>query len=310
MYLYNTRKEREIYSGSFTDTFTDDPAFWDRYDKLISGLDSSSKKEIIQALVRIKAMLSSDEETMDLFTEKEQVVFQKIEDAQNEIIQLTDNLWAYKGYILPINDFRSESFRDRLGIKMIERKEKLMHKSIIDVGGYIGDSSLVLSELTDDYVYAFEPVKEYFELMHKTVRYNSANIIPVKMVATDETCEKNLSIGEQLFNSTIEEIGNREYKEVRKVKGITIDDFVSQNHLRIGLIKIHAEGAEQAVLRGARRTIETQAPVIIVEINHSESDFYDIKPLLEEYNKTYGFKVYKPINHMLCLGLKLIAEQR
>ena len=48
----------------------------------------------------------------------------------------------------------------------------MIQGDIIDAGGFIGDSVLVLSPLTGGKVYTFEPVRENFDLMQKTMELN------------------------------------------------------------------------------------------------------------------------------------------
>lgn len=254
-------------------------------------------------------MNSYEDNIIDIFTEeeKEKIACLKKELKCN-IIHLAENVWAYRGYMLPINDFRAEIFLERMGIGCIEDRSRCAHKDMIDVGAYIGDSALILSELTNENVYAFDPIEDNIEYMKQTALMNQRKIIPMNMAVSNKNGKEYLSVGEAVFNSTIEEIGERKYVEKVPVTTVTIDQFVSKYDLTIGLIKIHAEGAEQRVLEGARNTIIEQAPVIIVEMNHTENDFYNIKPMIEEMRSDYGFKVFKPMNGLICLGLKLIAE--
>lgn len=309
--LYRTKKERLIYGNHFGDIFdfSRESNFPQKFYNLLNNLDLNSKDIIISCLYRIKALNTCEDDTIDIFTEeeKEKMAFVK-KDLKCNIMHLAENVWAYRGYLLPINDFRAEIFFEKLGISCIEDRNRCAHKDMIDVGAYIGDSALILSELTSENVYAFEPVEDNIEYMKQTALMNQRKILPMHMAVSNINGKDYLSVGEAVFNSTIEEIGERKYVEKVPVTTVTIDQFVSRRNLTIGLIKIHAEGAEQKVLEGARNTISEQAPVIIVEMNHTEDDFYNIKPMIEEMRADYGFKVFKPMNGLICLGLKLIAE--
>ncbi len=309
--LYRTKKERLIYGNHFGDIFdfSKESNFPHKFYNLLNDLDVCSKNIIISCLYRIKVLNSCEDEIIDIFTEEEKEKMACIKrDLKCNIMHLAENVWAYKGYMLPIKDFRGEIFLEKMGISCIEDRDRCAHKDMIDVGAYIGDSALVLSELTSGNVYAFDPVEGNIEYMKQTALMNQRKIIPMNMAVSDKDGEDYLSVGEAVFNSTIEEIGERKYVEKVPIKTVTIDQFVSKYGLAIGLLKIHAEGAEQKVLEGARNTIIEQAPVIIVEMNHTENDFYNIKPMIEEMRSDYGFKVFKPMNGLICLGLKLIAE--
>lgn len=309
-FLYFTAGEKSIYNNAFNDIFdfSNNSNFYDKFMKLTYRLDAESKHCLVKCLSLIQRLKMCDTETMDIFTEEERnELLLRRNRLEKGIVRLSDNLWEYCGYILPVRDFRAEIFEDRIGVETIENKKAIYGKDIIDVGAYVGDSSLILSELTDGSVYAIEPINKNIEHIEITAKINQKKIIPINAAAADTDSIGSLAIGERIYNSSIERLGSRRYVDTVDTKTMTIDQFVRKNKLDIGLIKIHAEGAEQKVLLGAKETIATQAPVIIVEINHTESDFYDIKPILEEWQKRYRFRVYKPNNGLICLGLKLIA---
>lgn len=68
---------------------------------------------------------------------------------------------------------------EKLFTRKLENKEKIKNLDIIDAGACSGDSALILSELTDRNVYAFEPVSSNYENMLKTIELNDVkNIIP------------------------------------------------------------------------------------------------------------------------------------
>lgn len=279
---------------------------------LLDGLDDASCNIIKRCIERINLINSVSVDEIDLFTNDEkQKMLEATKYIKNNVKKHSEDSWSCNDFFLPINDFRAEIFYDRLGIERVNDLEKCKDKTIIDVGGYIGDSALVLSRLTSDKVYVFEPLQKYIELIHKTKELNNiTNIIPVNMAVSEHSGKDIFEIGETNYTSGLNKIGGRKYNEQVEVDVVSIDEYVEDNNLTVGLIKIHAEGAEQKVLRGAKKTIEKQAPILIVEINHTESDFFDIKPLIEQINPNYQFAVYKPANGCVCLGTKIIAEVR
>ncbi|HHU71606.1 MAG TPA: FkbM family methyltransferase, partial [Clostridiales bacterium] len=89
----------------------------------------------------------------------------------------------------------------------------------------------------------------------------------------------------------------------------TLDSYVNENNLNVGLIKVDIEGAEQDFLDGAIETIIQYRPILIISIYHSLDDFFNIKPKLEALNLGYTFKIYRPIlKRSIISETLLIAE--
>jgi FkbM family methyltransferase len=51
-----------------------------------------------------------------------------------------------------------------------------------------------------------------------------------------------------------------------------IDNFVEENNLETGLIKVDIEGFEQMLLRATEKTIRKQKPILMICFDHSGSD--------------------------------------
>ena len=47
-------------------------------------------------------------------------------------------------------------------------------------------------------------------------------------------------------------------------------------------------------MKGALETIKEQKPVLIISIYHNYSDFFEIKPMIEDLNLGYKFKIIEP----------------
>jgi len=79
----------------------------------------------------------------------------------------------------------------------------------------------------------------------------------------------------------------------------TLDNVASLLHLdRVDLIKIDAEGAEVAVLQGARSVIAAQRPVLLVEVNNRAlaAQGHSATSLLEMMESSFNYRicVYSP----------------
>jgi hypothetical protein len=83
------------------------------------------------------------------------------------------------------------------------------------------------------------------------------------------------------------------YKKAKEydIPVTSIDDYVQENSLNVGLIKLDVEGAESNVIEGAINTIKTQKPLLIISIYHTPKDFFEIKPKLENLQLGYHFLI-------------------
>ena len=221
------------------------------------------------------------------------------------------NNCSYDKYILPKNHFEPEVFYDKSGMDYIKNINQVKNKNIIDAGGYIGDSAIVFSDYTDKNVYSFEPILQNYNLMLKTIELNKKNnIIPVNMALGDENKEIGMdaSIGAGCGLS----IENAKQSDINcienKVKMVTLDSYVKENNIEVGLIKTDLEGFEQPFLRGALETIKEQKPVLIISIYHNYSDFFEIKPMIENLNLGYKFRIIRNKSPQLITETKLLAE--
>ena len=196
----------------------------------------------------------------------------------------------------------------------INNLEYLKNKNIIDAGGYIGDTALLFSNYTNKNVYSFEPFQKNIDLMNKTIKLNDVNnIIPIKKALGDENKDMYIYFkNDGLADACIELEEKREFIDSNlaeeKIETITLDSFVEENNIEVGLIKTDLEGFEQNFLKGAVNTIKNQKPILIISIYHNYSDFFDIKPMIESWNLGYKFKIGKPSQATAIVETVLIAE--
>lgn len=54
--------------------------------------------------------------------------------------------------------------------------------------------------------------------------------------------------------------------ETEEIELVTLDSYVKEHNLKIGLIKVDIEGFEMEFLKGAKETICTQKPTMILSI--------------------------------------------
>ncbi len=287
---------------------TEDPDFKEKYLHLISGLDPESVVIINRIISRQQKYLNSDKKELDLFTREEQEELRLLHEHFNqEIFKVSDDLFAYRNYLLPINHFESSVFYFRHGLEEVKTLDKVKGKAILDVGGFIGDSVLIFSELGPSCIYTFEANPDNYELLQKTLELNNiTNAIPVPVALGDHigtiTFHKGGSSSGAVFREGIQ------YTDDIEVPLTTLDAFVAKHPMEIGLIKVDIEGGEPGFLEGAKKTICEQRPILLLSIYHNAHDFFELKPLLESWNLDYNFRIHKPTYGNATSETLLIAE--
>lgn len=264
----------------------------ENYKNLVRGLDVDSINTVNLLLSRVRSALSG--QTKIINTTKEELDLQTIyKDFRQSIVQVSDNCYAYKDFLLPTNCFGEQVYFDEYGAGIYFSPKATKDKNIIDAGGYIGDAALFLSRWTDKNVYVFEPSKINFPMIQKTIELNnSKNIIPI---------QKALSFKTEILYFTNDEAASHittdsDAPGIEKVEAISLDEFTAENPMEIGLIKVDVEGAEPQFLAGARKTIESQRPIILLSIYHNFHDFFMLKPMIESWGLNYKFYIHKPTN--------------
>ena len=175
-----------------------------------------------------------------------------------------------------------------------EDKNFLENKDIIDAGAFTGDTAIPLSEVTHKNVFAFEPFEESFKLLKENVEINNiSNIKPVNKSLGNINGERSLYLANDNFQGITSDSNLRKYTEELKVQEVTVDQFVKENNLDVGLITIDVEGAEKDLLSGAVETIKSQKPMLFISIYHSVEDFFEIKPWIENLDLGYKFEIIK-----------------
>lgn len=305
---YVHKFEKNIIMKAFGDVKKDED-FEKKFLKLIKNLDKESVDTLITIFNRIEKIYWAPENVhLDLYTQEEKKKLRELkENFTDKIMKISSGLYYYDGFYLPANQFEDSVFYYKHGIDSLKTLDKIRGKNIIDAGGYIGDSILILSPLTDKKVYSFEAVSQSYELMQKTIELNNIkNAVPVKKALgeKDETMEIIIAGS----SSTVENRYGMDDKKREKVECITLDEFVDEHKLDVGMIKVDIEGAEQSFLKGAKKTIREQKPTLLISIYHNLDDLMAIKPIIEEWNLGYKFRIYRPVIKKIVAETLLIAE--
>jgi FkbM family methyltransferase len=173
---------------------------------------------------------------------------------------------------------------------------------VFDIGANIGEVSLFCAHLLgeDAKVYAFEPMKETYEVLKYNIDLNKygKRITPFNIALSDQNGEADL------FAATeVDELGS--FEDGLHTLYATNDRSVLLHKIAMekmddkkelpspDFIKLDVEGAELHVLRGAADTLKKHHPKILLEFNAEtfEAAGYTQNDMLD-FLKPFGYKFY------------------
>ena len=273
-----------------------------KLDNLKKDLDKESYNLIDLVYRRITTIFPCIDEVSLFYTRKADILTESEIQYKNYKI---DGILPAHGMIVP----EESVFHYHSGLKCLSANilDRIKNTDFIDGGAFIGDSAFTFVKYNPKRIFAFEPSDENFANMKKNISLEKFDelIIPVKKGVFSKTGNVSVS-GENLcFFIDDENLNNAENKETIEV--VSLDDFVEENNLNVGLIKLDVEGVESDVINGALNTIKKFKPVLLISIYHNPKDFFEIKPLIESLDLGYNFMIKKLNNRRLIAETMLIA---
>jgi FkbM family methyltransferase len=178
----------------------------------------------------------------------------------------------------------------------------------VDVGANLGYFSILMSRLVGEtgQVIAFEPMPDTFEILCKNVSLNQlTNTKTVRGAVSNESASVQLFTEPSVaLSKTASMIAYRleGARQATQVPALRLDDYFAGEKRLPDLIKMDVEGAEGAVLKGARETITRGQPLLMVEIHAWGSpESQQILDLLAEFE--YEVDILEIRGHeALCLA--------
>jgi FkbM family methyltransferase len=163
----------------------------------------------------------------------------------------------------------------------------------IDAGAHAGLITTALAGAVgpDGHVWSIEPGVETVKRLRRALELSGhANVEVVEAAASDAGGELHLSIGRDPALTQL--VGS----EGRTVRAVTLDGLWSaRGEPEVSVVKVDVEGAEPAVLRGARRLLERWHPPILLEANDAAARDLQasiLAPLGYERTQPDGFAPY------------------
>ena len=146
-------------------------------------------------------------------------------------------------------------------------------KSIIDIGAWIGDNSLVWSRLLNPEtarVYAIDPSAANIAFGQEVAALNGIDNISWHAAACSDQDGRKLYYEGAIAHTRFNEDG---IGKLSPVETTTLDTIVGAgNWGSIGLIHIDVEGMEKKVLAGARNILRDSRPIVVYEQHICEED--------------------------------------
>lgn len=174
--------------------------------------------------------------------------------------------------------------------------------SFLDIGSNVGSYSILANSHVGAKTISFEPLPSTVEFLkrNKELNGNSTSWKIEKLALGD----KDDSLWFTSDRDTMNQIVDSEYVGPKlKVSVITLDGYCNSNKALLNLIKIDAEGFDENVVRGGRKTLfnENVKAIII------ESDTQVVKNILLES----GFQpfIYEPFSRNLTKGVNSGCNQ-
>ena len=175
------------------------------------------------------------------------------------------------------------------GLRSTSNKLKayIKSKDFIDGGAYIGDSVLALREYGFHKSYSFEISRRNCELYRLVMQANNVSVNKYELInkglfSYSTSINMNDRAGQ---GANLMEYGSSE------VKTVALDDIVKEKSAKPGFIKYDLEGACLDGVKGMRQTLIDFRPVLSLAIYHSPIEFFEVKPLLDDYLSNLDYRI-------------------
>jgi len=194
------------------------------------------------------------------------------------------NVFFYGAFEKPLLFF----LRDTLNALITETPEAIF----MDIGANVGHHSIFLSKFASQ-VLAFEPYPKVNMQFKQQIAHNNISNIQIFEIGLSDRREtlnyyaptgNNEGIGS--FDESSIGKGNTSYGKLELREGDQVIESDSWKNIK--LIKIDVEGFEKKVIKGLKRTIEEERPVIVCEITYGQQlSFVSIEELSSYLPKNY-----------------------
>lgn len=155
--------------------------------------------------------------------------------------------------------------------------------TIVDVGAYTGDSMLdfveTYGEKSYKKAYCYEITPDIFIKLQK-------NLAGYRNIIYKNKAVKNRS-GRVFVDENGDLSSNRTAKSgIFTLESVSLDEDIKE---KIDLIKMDIEGDELSALKGGKRHIKEDSPVLLISIYHKNEHLWQIAKFISSVNKNYKY---------------------
>lgn len=172
--------------------------------------------------------------------------------------------------------------------------------AFLDCGSYDGACAIDYMKFIgkECLVYAFEPDKDNYQNLLNKMKDKSNFICLNKGCYSSEKVLSFTANGD--MSSSLSEEGEE------TVEVTTIDKIVGDE--RVAFIKMDVEGAELEALKGARKTIERNMPILAISAYHRQEDLITLIPYINNlHNESESYNLYLRHHGVVATELVIYA---
>jgi FkbM family methyltransferase len=161
-------------------------------------------------------------------------------------------------------------------------------RCIVDIGVNVGLYLYHAAAVAGDacVLIGIEPNADLVALVRENLARNAIAAEILNAAATSTRGEVELYLGSDDQISSLDRRHVEFYEpatETRRVSGVPLDDLLAERHLSPDIVKIDVEGHELEVLRGARQTLATARPALLLEARR------DTAPAVAAFLRQLGY---------------------
>lgn len=211
-------------------------------------------------------------------------------------------------YRYPVNLMSPETFLAHHGLPMLPPRclPYIARRDFIDLGAFIGDSVLIMMRYEPARIYAFEASHKNGRRFQRIMRQNHIPAEKVEFVPMGVSD----TVGAASFNDQGTATSSFVSEGAPRVEVTTVDAFVENRNLQVGLIKMDIEGMGLQAVRGMVATLKRDRPVLSLAVYHCPDELLRIKPFIESLDLGYRFMLRELNPQAWFMETRLLAYPR